>query len=58
MRRRIVDAILESLTSGDNRRALAAAELLESAVHGPVGLLNRNPRTQNELTGRRSSSIR
>lgn len=43
MRRPIIDAILESLTIGHKRRAFSAAKLLENAVRGPVGLLNRKP---------------
>lgn len=43
MRRRVVDAILDGLTSGNRRQAFAAAELLQSAVQGPIGLLNRMP---------------
>lgn len=43
MRRRVVDAILDGVTSDNPRQAFAAAELLHSAVHGPIGLLNRAP---------------
>ena len=43
MRRRIIDSILEGLTSDNQNQAFAAAELLQSAIHGPIGLLNRAP---------------
>ncbi|OGA69419.1 MAG: transcriptional regulator [Betaproteobacteria bacterium RIFCSPLOWO2_12_FULL_65_14] len=43
IRRRIIDAILESLQSDNKRRAFEAAKLLQSAVHGPIGLMNRTP---------------
>lgn len=43
MRRRVVDAILDGLTSDSQRQAYAAAKLLHSAVRGPLGLLNRSP---------------
>lgn len=43
MRRRVVDAILDGITSDNQRQAFAAAELLQSAVRGPIGLLSRAP---------------
>ena len=43
VRNRIIDAILDSLTSGTQRRAYNAAIALQAATHGPMGLLNRNP---------------
>lgn len=43
MRRRIVDAVLEGITSDNQRQAFAAGALLQSAVRGPIGLLNRAP---------------
>ena len=41
MRRRIVDALLDSLVSENKRRAYEAAKLLASATRGPIGLMNR-----------------
>jgi hypothetical protein len=43
MRTRIVDAIIESLTSDNKRRAFCATKLVATAVRGPIGLLNRSP---------------
>jgi transcriptional regulator with XRE-family HTH domain len=43
MRHRVVDAILDGITSDNQRQAFAAAELLNSALRGPIGLLNRAP---------------
>lgn len=43
MRRRVIDAIFEGLTSDNQNQAFAAAELLQSAIRGPIGLLNRAP---------------
>lgn len=43
MRRRIIDAVLDGLVSENRRHAFEAAKLLQSALHGPIGLMNRNP---------------
>ena len=43
MRRRVIDSILEGITSDNQNQAFAAAELLQSAIRGPIGLLNRAP---------------
>jgi len=40
-RQRIIDAILDSLTSDNSRRAYAAAETLQNALRGPIGAMNR-----------------
>lgn len=43
VRRRIIDVILESLTSDNKRRAYDAAETLHNALRGPIGVMNRAP---------------
>jgi len=40
MRERIIDAILDGLTSTNKRHAFEAAKLLHTALSGPIGLLN------------------
>lgn len=48
VRQRIIDAILEGLTSNNKRHTYAAAQMLGAAIRGPIGLLNRIP-TKGEL---------
>ncbi|MHB8894926.1 MAG: helix-turn-helix domain-containing protein [Candidatus Geothermincolia bacterium] len=43
MRARIIEAMLASLIGENKRRAFLAAKLLAKAIHGPHGLLNREP---------------
>lgn len=43
MRARIVEAILNSLSSVNPRRAFSSAEIIAEAIRGPTGMLNRQP---------------
>lgn len=43
IRRRIIDAILDSLASDNKRRAFEAAKTLQKAIQQPAGMMNREP---------------
>lgn len=43
MRRRIIDTIIESLSSKNKQQAFTAAEMLQTALRGPIGMFNRKP---------------
>lgn len=49
MRRRIVDAILDGLMGTNKRHAFEAAKLLQTALHGPTGLMNRKPSDEERM---------
>lgn len=49
MRRRIIDAILDGLTNKNKRHAFEAAKLLRTALHGPIGLMNRKPSDEERM---------
>jgi transcriptional regulator with XRE-family HTH domain len=49
VRRRIVDTILESLTSDHKRQAYEAAKALQHAIHGPIGLMNRRASEEEQV---------
>lgn len=50
VRDRIIKELLVSLSSDDPRRAYQAGKVLQNAIHGPMGLLNRRP-SDNERSG-------
>ena len=43
MRRRIIDTLIESLSCINKQQAFTAAEMLQTALHGPIGMFNRKP---------------
>lgn len=49
MRRRILDAILDGLINKNKRHAFEAAKLLQTALHGPIGLMNRKPSDEERI---------
>lgn len=49
MRKRIIDAILDGLISKNKRHAFEAAKLLQAALHGPIGLMNRKPSDEERM---------